>query len=58
VNDEPGEQLGSTLSTLVQELAAERRRVVLLERENRALRAQLEAAEASLREDDACAGVR
>ncbi|HJS95143.1 MAG TPA: hypothetical protein VJ741_12850 [Solirubrobacteraceae bacterium] len=38
-----GEQLGSALRRLAADLVEERRHVVLLERENRALRAQIEA---------------
>lgn len=45
-----GEQVGSALRRLAQELADERRRVVLLERENRELRAQIKVAEDALRE--------
>jgi hypothetical protein len=39
------EHLGTALHTLVQELAAERRLIALLERENRELKAQIEAIE-------------
>ncbi|HYB30554.1 MAG TPA: hypothetical protein VEF89_28400 [Solirubrobacteraceae bacterium] len=52
-----GDQLGTALRRLAEELVTERRRVVALERENRELRAQIEAVEKALREDDAFAGV-
>ncbi len=44
------EEVGTALRRLVEELVAERRRIVLLERENRELRAQIEAVEQSLRD--------
>ncbi|HKO26548.1 MAG TPA: hypothetical protein VJU80_03755, partial [Solirubrobacteraceae bacterium] len=50
VDERSREQVGSALRRLAQELAAERRRLALLERENRGLRAQLKVAEATLRE--------
>ena len=40
-----GELLGTALHKLVQELIAERRRIVLLERENRELKAKIESVE-------------
>jgi len=58
VDEVSGEQLGTALRRLVQELVSERRRVALLERENRELRAQIEAVEKALREHDALAGVQ
>jgi hypothetical protein len=57
VDEVSGEQLGTALRRLVQELVSERRRVVLLERENRELRAQIEAVETALRDHDAYAEV-
>ena len=43
VNDVSSEQIGTALRRLAADVVAERRRVALLERENRELRAQLEA---------------
>jgi hypothetical protein len=43
VKDVSSEQIGTALRRLAADLVAERRRVALLERENRELRAQLEA---------------
>jgi cell division protein FtsB len=43
VKDVSSEQIGSALRRLAQDLVTERHRVAQLERENRALRAQLEA---------------
>lgn len=57
VDEMSGDQLGTALRRLAEELVTERRRVVALERENRELRAQIEAVEKALREDDAFAGV-
>jgi cell division septum initiation protein DivIVA len=45
-----GEQLGSALRRLAADLVEERRRVVLLERENEALRERIEALERALSE--------
>jgi hypothetical protein len=43
VKEVSSEQIGTALRRLAADLVAERRRVALLERENRELRAQLEA---------------
>jgi cell division protein FtsB len=43
VREVTGEQLGSALRKLAEDLVIERRRVARLERENRELRAELEA---------------
>jgi hypothetical protein len=43
VNDVSSEQIGTALRRLAADVVAERRHVALLERENRELRAQLEA---------------
>jgi hypothetical protein len=43
VKDVSSQQIGSALRRLAADLVAERRRVAALERENRELRAQLEA---------------
>jgi cell division septum initiation protein DivIVA len=48
-----GEQLGSALRRLTADLAAERRRTVLLTRENRELRQQIESLERALSEEKA-----
>jgi hypothetical protein len=53
VNQGSHEPVGSVLRSLVQELAAERRRVAVLERKNRELRAQIDAAQENLRTRDA-----
>jgi cell division protein FtsB len=42
VKDVSSEQIGSALRRLAEELVAERRRVAQLERENKALKAQVE----------------
>lgn len=52
MEDPSREEIGTALRRLVQELVAERRRVVLLERERRELKAQIEAFEKKLRERD------
>lgn len=52
MEDVSREEIGTALRRLVQELVAERRRVVLLEREHRELKAQIEAVEQRLRERD------
>jgi hypothetical protein len=45
-----GERVGSALRRLAEDLVAARRQVALLERENRELRAQIQALERTLRE--------
>lgn len=50
MKDVSSEQIGSALRRLAEDLVAARRRVVQLERENRALRAQLEALQRALTE--------
>ena len=52
MEDSSREEIGTALRRLVQELVAERRRVVLLEREHRELKTQIEAFEQKLRERD------
>jgi regulator of replication initiation timing len=46
-----GEQLGSTLRRLAADLVEERRHVALLERENQALREQIDALQRALADE-------
>ena len=48
VNELGSERIGRALRKMAEDLVAERRRVLLLERENRALRSQLEELQRSV----------